>query len=71
MRLEELITSSHANLSAGSYVGVLIKAVQRQRGRCGSRVDVAMLFCGNYRNHRGVFLLEFLDRDWGVQAPQS
>jgi hypothetical protein len=30
-----------------------------------------MLFSGNYRIHRGVFLLEFLDRDWGVQAPQS
>jgi hypothetical protein len=55
----------------GGWVRVLVSAEQRQRDRAGMERAAADGLVQPHGTHRGVLLVEFLDRDWGAQGSQA
>ena len=69
-RLEQFETG-HEDFMTGGWVRVLVSAEQRQRDRIGMERAEADGLVRQHGIHRGVLLVEFLDRVWGEQAPQG
>jgi hypothetical protein len=63
--------TGHEDFMTGGWVRVLVSAEQRQHDREGmERASADGLVC-QHGTHRGVLLVEFLDRAWGGEAPQG
>ncbi|MFM7754227.1 MAG: hypothetical protein ACKO58_07540 [Cyanobium sp.] len=69
-RLQQFETG-HEDVMTGGWVRVLVSAEQRQRDRIGMERAEADGLVRQHGIHRGVLLVEFLDRDWGTLAPQG
>ena len=63
--------TGHENLMTGSWVRVLVSAEQLGRDRPGMERAAAAGVVRLHGTHRGVQLVEFLDRDWGPQGSQA
>jgi len=69
-RLQAFETGSE-DFMTGGWVRVLVSAEQRQRDRIGMERAEADGLVRQHGIHRGVLLVELLDRDWGTLAPQG
>jgi hypothetical protein len=58
--------TGHEDFMTGGWVRVLVSAEQRQRDRFGMERAAADGLVRLHGTHRGVLLVEFLDRDWGA-----
>jgi len=64
--------TGHEDFMTGGWVRVLVSAEQRQRDRAGMERAEADGLVQRHGIHRGVQLVEFLDRDWGAAgAPEA
>jgi hypothetical protein len=63
--------TGHEDFMTGGWVRVLVSAEQRQRDRAGMERAAADGLVQPHGTHRGVLLVEFLDRDWVEHAPQG
>jgi hypothetical protein len=70
LRLQPFETG-HEDFMTGGWVRVLVSAARRQRDRAGMERAAADGLVQPHGTHRGVLLVEFLDRDWGEHAPQG
>ncbi|MFM8275386.1 MAG: hypothetical protein ACKN89_00095 [Cyanobium sp.] len=63
--------TGHEDFMTGGWVRVLVSAEQRQRDRIGMECAEADGLVRQHGIHRGVLLVEFLDRDWGAKTPEG